>query len=62
MNRPVITTIDDFDIAIRDMLFNAHTHGELCDPEEIVYKEQDVIAIIKKTILLYSDERPDNLR
>jgi hypothetical protein len=27
-------------------LFSMHTHAELCDPEEIVYREADVINLL----------------
>jgi hypothetical protein len=27
-------------------LFPLHTHAELCDPEEIVYREADVINLL----------------
>lgn len=28
-------------------LFSIHTHAELCDPNEIVYKEKDIIALFE---------------
>lgn len=28
------------------VLFYMHTHGEICDPDEIVYKEADVVRLL----------------
>lgn len=41
--------MDDQEI-IDKILFPIHTHADLCDPEEIVYKEKDVIELIKRLI------------
>jgi len=30
-----------------EVLFQFHTHGELCDPEEIVYREADMIRLLE---------------
>lgn len=46
--------------AIQDHMSLVHTHGELCDPEEIVYREKDVCELVKATIdyLLFKHEFP----
>jgi hypothetical protein len=31
---------------IKSEMFDCHTHAELCDGEDIVYKESDVVRII----------------
>jgi hypothetical protein len=36
----------DLPVEIQDRLFAAHTHGEIINPEEIVYREKDVLKII----------------
>jgi hypothetical protein len=28
------------------LLFSIHTHGEICEPDEIVYRENDVIRLL----------------
>lgn len=61
MKQPSIHRIEDFDIAIHSLLFKTHTHAELCQPEEIVYKEADVVALIKKTIELYGAPEPEGI-
>lgn len=33
--------------AMGEVLFHLHTHGELCDPEEIVYREADIIRLLE---------------
>lgn len=33
---------------IQNMLKEIHTHAELCDPNEIVYREKDIIELLKK--------------
>lgn len=30
------------------ILFKIHTHGELVDDDEIVYREEDIIELLKK--------------
>ena len=36
-----------FSEAIQDELFKRHTHGELTNPEEIVYREKDVLILMQ---------------
>lgn len=38
---------DELPESLQNKLFEAHTHAELVDGEEIVYREQDVLDIIK---------------
>ncbi len=35
---------------IQDDLFNHHTHGELCHPDEIVYREATVVRILHEQL------------
>lgn len=36
-----------FSEMIQDELFKRHTHGELTNPEEIVYTEKDVLILMQ---------------
>lgn len=36
-----------FSEKIQDELFKRHTHGELTNPEEIVYTEKDVLILMQ---------------
>ena len=36
------------DISDEEVLFKIHTHAELCNPEEIVYKQKDILELINK--------------
>lgn len=36
-----------FSEKIQDELFKRHTHGELTNPEEIVYTEKDVLILLQ---------------
>lgn len=36
-----------FPEVIQKELFNRHTHGELAEPEEIVYTEKDVLILLQ---------------
>ena len=49
MNEKETKTYDDLPIEIQEQLFKAHSHAEIendIDPEQIVYTEKNVIAII----------------
>jgi hypothetical protein len=37
---------------IKKIMFKLHTHAELLNPEEVCYKEKDVLLIIEKAIEL----------
>lgn len=51
-----------FPAEINELLFDKHTHAELYNLQEIVYREVDVLTLIRTAIGLYKEERPDNLR
>lgn len=36
-----------FSEKIQDELFKRHTHGELANPDEIVYTEKDVLILLQ---------------
>lgn len=38
------------------LLLQKHTHAELCDPEEIVYKHSDLKEIIDAAVKVALDE------
>ncbi len=37
-------TLTGYQLATK--LFEIHSHGELCKPEEIVYKEKDIVRLL----------------
>jgi hypothetical protein len=55
-----IKTIEDLPKDLRDKLFEMHTHAELCEPGEIVYKESDVLKIIELILTVsFNKSKPD---
>lgn len=52
---------NEFPIEINQLLFDGHTHAELCNLEEIVYREADVLTLVRTAIRLYKEERPDSI-
>lgn len=46
-----------FPSKIKDELFKRHTHGELTEPEEIVYTEEDVLILLQMLEIEINSEK-----
>lgn len=43
----MIKKLPDFELNYKNVVFHIHTHAELCGKEEIVYREEDVLLLVR---------------